>query len=172
MKDTKKIVLLAILTSLAVCLSLIDKMITPLAFPVLPTAKIGLANIIVLIAIYNFSFKETTALVVIKILIANLLFGSLTSFIIGGSASILSFLVMFFVYKTINKFVSAIGISVLGGFIHIVVQLAVTMTLYQLGEVVMYFGAILVFISLISSILIGIIVNKLNIYLMKQKELI
>jgi heptaprenyl diphosphate synthase len=168
MKDTKKMVLLAILTSVAVCLSLIDKTITPLAFPVLPTAKIGLANIIVLIAIYNFNFKETLTLVIIKILIANLIFGSLTSLIIGGSASLLSFLSMYGLQRISNKYVSGIGISVLGGFLHIIVQLFVTMLIYQLGDVVMYFGAILVFISLISSILIGIIVNRLKAYLDKQ----
>lgn len=171
MRNTKKIVLLAVLTSLAVILSLIDKMITPLAFPALPTAKIGLANIIVLIGIYNFSFKEVSAMVAIKIVIANLLFGSLTSLIIGGLASSSSFLVMAGLYKALRKQMTAVGISVMGGFVHIVVQLMVTMVLYQLGEVVMYFGAILVSISLVSSILIGLIVNRLIDYLQTQKEM-
>jgi len=169
MKKTKKIIFLSILTSIAIILSIIDKMITPLAFPMLPTAKIGLANIIVLLVIYRFGFKETILVVVIKIIIANLLFGSLTAFIIGGSASFLSFLSMFLIYKVFKEKVSAIGISVVGGFIHIMVQLLVTMTIYQLGDVVMYYGAILVFVSLICSIIIGVIVNKLKSYLLKMQ---
>ena len=169
MKKTKKIIFLSILTSIAIILSIIDKMITPLAFPMLPTAKIGLANIIVLLVIYRFGFKETILVVVIKIIIANLLFGSLTAVIIGGSASFLSFLSMFLIYKVFKEKVSAIGISVVGGFIHIMVQLLVTMTIYQLGDVVMYYGAILVFVSLICSIIIGVIVNKLKSYLLKMQ---
>lgn len=164
MKDTKRIVLIAILTSLATILSLIDKMITPVAFPMLPTAKIGLANIIVVYGIYNLTFKETFTLVVIKIIIVNLLFGGLTTLIIGGSASFLSFFAMYFTYRFLKKWVSGIGISVLGGFIHILTQLFVTAVIYPLGEVVMYYGAILVFLSLISSIIIGIIANKLQSY--------
>ena len=164
MKDTKKIVLLAVLTSLATILSLMDKAITPLAFPMLPTAKIGLANIIVLYAIYNFNFKETLTLVIIKIVIVNLLFGGLTALIVGGSAGFLSFLVMYFAYKTLKDSVSGIGVSVLGGFVHIMTQLYVTAAIYPIGEVVMYYGAVLVFLSLVCSILIGIIANKLRTY--------
>lgn len=164
MKDTKRIVLIAILTSLATILSLIDKVITPLAFPMLPTAKIGLANIIVLFCIYNFHFKETLTLVVIKIAIVNLLFGGLTTLIIGGSASFLSFLVMYGALKLFKDHVSGIGVSVLGGFVHIVIQLFITTVIYELGDVVMYYGAILVFLSLVCSIIIGFIVNKLRTY--------
>jgi heptaprenyl diphosphate synthase len=161
MKDTKRMVLLAILTSLATILSLIDKVITPVAFPMLPTAKIGLANIIVLYCIYRFHFKEVLTLVIIKIAIVNLLFGGLTTLIIGGSASFLSFLTMYGAVKLFKDKISGIGASVLGGFVHIITQLFVTTVIYELGEVVMYYGAILVFLSLICSIIIGFIVNKL-----------
>lgn len=164
MKDTKKIVLLAILTSLATILSLIDKAITPVAFPMLPTAKIGLANIIVLYTIYSFSFKETFTLVIIKIVIVNLLFGGLTTVIIGGSASLLSFFIMYISTKLFKETVSGIGISVLGGFVHIMTQLFITSVIYPIGEAVMYYGAVLVFLSLVCSIIIGVISNKLRTY--------
>lgn len=165
MKDTKRIVLLAVLTSLAIVLSLIDKVITPLVFPFLPTAKIGFANIIVVLVLYTFNFKETLILVVLKILIANLLFGGITSFVIGGSASITSFFAMYAIYKIFKDHVSAIGISAVGGFVHVMVQLYVSKFYYGINDAIMYYGALLVVVSLVSGVLIGFIGNKLRTYL-------
>lgn len=171
MKKTniKKIVLLSILLSIAVALSLVDKAITILAFPYLPTAKIGLANIIILIAILNFDFKDSLILVILKSVLANLLFGGLTSFLIGGTASLFSFFAMQIIYRTVNRFLSSVGISVIGGFVHIVTQLFITAFIYSLGEVVLYYGALLVIVSLITSIIIGLLVNKLRTYNFTQK---
>ena len=42
-------ILIAVLTSLGVIFSLVDKQISYLIFPFLPTAKIGLANIVILL---------------------------------------------------------------------------------------------------------------------------
>lgn len=165
MRDTKKIVLLAILTSLAIALSLIDKAITPLAFPFMPTAKIGIANIIVVIALYKFTFKEVLSLVIVKIIVANFLFGGLTALVIGGTASFVSFISMYLLFVLVKKYTSAIGISVVGGFVHIMIQLFVSKYYYKINDAIMYYGAILVFISLASSVIIGFIANRMIVYL-------
>lgn len=171
MRNIKRIVLMSVLISLAVILSLFDKMITPLAFPVLPTAKIGLANIVVLLGIIMFDFKESFSIVILKSVIANLMFGSLTSFIIGGTASITSYFIMYIIYTFIKKHISAVGVSVAGGFTHTITQLFVVAAIYNLGEVTLYYGTLLVFVSLITSILIGLIVNKMNKYIVNNLEL-
>ena len=165
MKDTKKNVLLAVLTSLAIVLSLIDKVVTPMVFPFLPTAKIGFANVIVVLVLYTYNFKETLTLVTIKILIANLLFGGITSFIIGGSASITSFLSMYAIYIVFKDKVSAIGISAVGGFVHVMVQLFVSKFYYGINDAIMYYGSLLIVVSLVSGVIIGFIGNKLITYL-------
>ena len=161
-RKTQGMVFLSIMVALAVVLSIVDKTITYAAFPYLPTAKIGLANLVVLIIMYKYSFKETFILVVLKILLANLLIMGPMSFIIGGPSSLMSFLVMYLLYFTFSKNLSPIGISVAGGFTHIVVQLVITFFVYELGDVVMIYGAILVIVSLITSTLIGLLVLKLN----------
>ncbi len=51
-KKIQEIILLAILVALATILSYIDSLISRIAFSFLPTAKIGLSNIIVLFSIY------------------------------------------------------------------------------------------------------------------------
>lgn len=164
MKKTKKIIFIAILVAIAVILSIVDRLITAVAFPILPQAKIGLANIIVLFAVLNFSFKESIIVVILKALIANLIFGQLTSFIIGGSASLISYFVMFLLAKYLQKAFSPIGISLAGGFIHIVVQLAVIAIFFLEGnkDVIILYGIGLAILAVVTSFLIGLLVLKVN----------
>ena len=165
MNNTKRIVLLSVLAALAICLSFFDKQISTIAFPNLPQAKIGLANIVILLAIYKFSFKESLILVLLKATIGNLLIGGFTAIIIGGSASLISFFGMYFLFKFLKNQLSGVGISVVGGFLHIITQLFVIGLLYiYIGEILLYYGAVLVLLSLITSIIIGLIMNKLITY--------
>ncbi|MFA6627161.1 MAG: Gx transporter family protein [Bacilli bacterium] len=164
MNRTRKIIFISILVATAVILSIVDRFITIVAFPALPQAKIGLANIIVLFAIYNFSFKESLILVILKSLIANLIFGQLTSFIIGGMASLASFFVMYFMMRYLRHVFSIMGISVAGGFVHIVVQLFVISILYLEGnqDVIALYGIGLSILAVITGFLIGLLVYKIN----------
>jgi heptaprenyl diphosphate synthase len=54
----KKITQIALFVSLSLILSYFDIIISRVAFPILPTTKIGFANIIVVYAIYQMDFKE------------------------------------------------------------------------------------------------------------------
>ena len=51
------LVKLAILSSLASVLGIVDKVISSSFIPYLPGVKIGLANVIILYSILNFNFK-------------------------------------------------------------------------------------------------------------------
>jgi heptaprenyl diphosphate synthase len=72
---------------------------------------------------------------------------------------------MYLLHKQLKDRVTAVGISVVGGVLHIVTQLLVVAFLYQLGEIVISYGAILLLVSLITSIIIGILANKLIQYI-------
>lgn len=168
--NIKEIVLLSILTALGVILSIIDKQISILVFPFLPTAKIGLANIIILVAVMNVDIKKGLLMTVLKSTLVGLILGSITSFIIGGIASLLAFFGMTFTKILLKHHVSCVGISVVGGFLHILGQLFVTFILYQLGTAVFAYGAILIAVSLLTSILVGFIGNKM-LEFTKSKEM-
>jgi len=157
----KRIILLANLVAISVIFSYFDKMVSQAAFPFLPTAKIGLANIVILLGVYKFEFKETFVMVTLKVVLTGLLLGGLISFIISAIASFLSFFGMFFFHKLLKEKVSPISISVIGGFIHIIAQLMVVNLLYSIGDAILYYGAILIFVSLITSVLIGFTSFKL-----------
>lgn len=164
-KTIKNLTLSAILVSLGVIFSFIDVMISRTAFPFLPTAKIGIANIIILIGIYSFSFKTSLSMSVLKAALTGLILGNMISFIISMSATLISFFVMYFAHKVFKNKASMVGVSVLGGFSHVVTQLFVVGVLYRLGDLVILYGALLVFVSLATSIIIGIVSNRLFSYL-------
>lgn len=170
MKNTKKIVLLSILTSLSVVLSIVDSMITETAFSFIPMARIGLANVIVLLVVMNFRFQEGLVLILIKALLANLLYRGPIAFIIGGTSTLVSFLVMYYLFKIGKQKLSEVGISVAGGFAHIVMQLLVTATIYRMQEEIIVYGILLVLLSLVTSIIIGFIVQKLAVYYQRISE--
>ena len=162
MSRTQKIIHLAILATLASIFSIVDRYVSGLIFPLIPGAKIGIANLVVLIALMNFDFKESLAVVVLKSLIGGLLFFGLISFIIGGSASLVSFLVMYFVKKLLKDKVSMVGVSMCGGATHCLTQLFVIMLMYGMGEVVFVYGLYLLIISILSSIVLGLLAIKTN----------
>lgn len=151
----RRIILIANLVAVSVVFSYIDKIISQTAFPFLPTAKIGIANIVILLGVYKFEFKETLVMTLLKVTLSGLLFGGLISFIIGGIASLVSFLGMYSSHKILKDRVSPISISVIGGFLHIVSQLLVVSLLYSIGDAILYYGAIMIIVSLITSILVG-----------------
>mgnify|MGYP000975251797 CR=1 FL=1 len=163
--NIKKVVLISILVSFSVILSIFDRYISQLAFPFIPTAKIGLANIIILVGVYNFNFKETLVMVILKSTLANLFYGGPISFIIGFTASLMSLLGMYLAWKVLRRVASSISVSVIGGFVHIVTQLLVVQVVYRVGEPLIYYGAILIFFSLVTSIIIGFIGIRINIFI-------
>jgi len=152
----KKMTLIALLVSSSLVLSYVDMFISRLAFPFLPATKIGLANIIVVYAIYSLNFKEAAFIAIMKSLMS-LLLGNVIGFLISINASILSFFGMYGGYKAFKKIASPVSISVIGGFLHITGQLIVVQLIYRLGYVLLFYSAIAIFISLITSILIGFI---------------
>ncbi|MDD3171954.1 MAG: Gx transporter family protein [Bacilli bacterium] len=164
-QKTKEIVLIAVLVALAVILSYVDKIISQAAFPFLPTAKVGLANIVIIFSLYKLDFKKTFLLVIMKSLLAGLVLGNPVTFIISFFATTISFLGMFFARRVFKDKTSAVGISVIGGVLHIVIQLVVVSLIYSLGEVVISYGGILLLVSLVTSIIIGLISNKIIDYL-------
>lgn len=160
----KTITILSSLTAVGVVLSIIDKFISSVAFPFLPMVKIGLANIVVLIGIYKYDVKTSLILPVLKSILTGLLVGGAMSFVIGFSGTMLSFILMQIFKNILKEKVSIIGVSVIGGVSHIIGQCIVIALIYNLGsEVMLYLGALII-VSIITSLLIGLLSKKLLSY--------
>ena len=88
-----------------------------------PGMKIGLANIIVLLAMYFINDKAALGISIIRVLMASLLFSGFLGFLYSVSGALISFLIMAVAKKI--KALSIIGVSVLGGISHNVAQICV-----------------------------------------------
>lgn len=158
----KKIIILSILLSMCIGLSIIDSLISGLIISFVPNIKIGLSNIVVLIVIYQYGFKEGIIISLLKSIIVGLLLNGILAFLIGGIASLVSVLLMCLMKKHFGKIASIISISFVGGIIHIITQLAIVSIIYKMYENVLIYGIYLILISIFTSIIIGFLALYVN----------
>jgi len=156
MDETRDIVLLSLLVALAIVLRGIEGLIpNPL-----PWVRIGLANIMTLLAILLFGVKSGFLLTLLRVFIASLLFGTFLSptFILSFSAGVVSTLVMGVTSTYFPRTLSPIGVSVLGGFTHNLVQLFVAYLLIVKHVQIFYLFPVFSLIGIISGFFNGWVV--------------
>ena len=149
---TKKLALSAILAAMAMILSYIEALF-PLPVPV-PGIKLGLANLVILIAIYRLGFKYAFTINCVRIFTTGLLFTGLFGALYSFAGGVLSIIIMYALYKT-NWF-SMVGISMSGGVAHNLGQLITACVIMSNIKLMSYF-AILLFAGMASGILMGIV---------------
>ena len=148
----KRITLNAVLIALAFALSVLEKAlpISTLEYGV----KLGLANIVLLFALYKLSFVDALILCIFKICFFGLLYGGPVYFLYSLSGGLLSFIVMILAIKFFN----IITVSVFGSlFFNIGQILCAAITLGT--TVVFYYLPYILIFSVLTGILIGIVTD-------------
>lgn len=144
-----------VFTALALIFSYVETLI-PVNFGI-PGAKLGLANLIIVIFLYKTNWREALLLSVVRIVLSGFIFGNLFAILYSLAGGILSLAVMALLQKS-GKF-SVIGVSIAGGASHNVGQLIVAMIVvetYQVG----YYLPVLLVAGVITGALIGIISSQ------------
>ncbi|MFB1051057.1 Gx transporter family protein [Paraliobacillus sp. JSM ZJ581] len=159
MTKNQRLVYIALLAAQAVIISLLERAI-PFPFAVAPGAKLGLANMITLLALYTLPVKDAFKVVSIRLVLATLLGGTISTFMYSAAGALLSFFGMLFVKNLGRKHVSLIGVSTTGAVLHNVGQLMVASWIAQTWTVMLYLP-VLSFIGILSGIAIGIAANYL-----------
>lgn len=157
----KKIALYGMMVALAFAFSYLESLI-PFNFGI-PGIKLGLANIVVVVALYTMKSGEAFTIAIFRIILAGLTFGSVYSLLYSLCGGILSFIVMYFVKKTK---LSIIGVSMLGGVCHNIGQLIVAAIVMQTARIVYYIPVLLI-AGLVTGFLMGLI-SKLVIDRLKK----
>lgn len=134
---TGRITTLAMLGAVALVLSWIDSMIPVSA--ALPGAKLGLANLSVLMGLYLLGPGPGAVLCLLKILLSTFLFGNAFSFFYALSGGILSYLVML----VLKKQCSIVFVSVMGGLFHNLGQLLVAAVVLETAGLLAYLPVLL-----------------------------
>ena len=152
----KRVSMYGILVALAFIASYIEVLI-PFNFHV-PGMKLGLANIVVLSALYMGGAEAGITVSLIRIILIGLTFGNPYSAIYGLSGGILSFITMFLLKKT--DFFGVLGVSMAGGVMHNLGQLLCAMVLLRLPAVFSYLSYLML-IGIITGGLIGLVVEEI-----------
>ena len=150
MSKTRRIALCGVLAGLAFGLSYIEML---LPTPGIVGAKLGLANLAVLVALYLFSWREAAAVSGVRILLSWLLFGSFTGLIYSLAGGIVSLVIMALL-KKLDRF-SPVGVSIAGGVGHNLGQILAAFLL--LGSGVLGYLPLLIILGAVSGAIIGIV---------------
>ena len=159
MTENKKNAYIALLAAQAVIISLFERAI-PFPFAFAPGAKLGLANIITCMALYTLATKDVIKVISIRLILATLFGGTISTFMNSAAGAILSFIGMWAVKKLGPNRISLIGVSAVGAILHNVGQLVVASWIAQTWTVMLYLP-VLSFIGILAGIATGIVANYL-----------
>lgn len=151
-----KVAYFGVFTALALIFSYVETLI-PISFGI-PGVKLGLANLIIVIALYKLGLKEAYLLSVVRVLLAGFLFGNYFSIIYSLAGALLSLTVMAALKKA-GGF-SMIGVSIAGGVFHNIGQLFVAMLVVETFRVA-YYVPVLLTAGLLTGCVIGILAQEM-----------
>lgn len=162
MSRTKKLAIRSLFVSIALVLHVAESMI-PL--PVLtPGAKIGLANVITMIAVVLLGYSEALGILIARIIIGSIFGGGVSGFLYSFSGGMLSLLMMALVLVLAKDRVSMIGISVTGAFFHSMGQVLMAAMILQNIRILSYLPVLLL-TSIGAGIFVGYVSKALIPYL-------
>ncbi|MEF2806640.1 MAG: Gx transporter family protein [Massilistercora timonensis] len=145
-----------VFTALALIFSYVESLI-PIQLGI-PGVKLGLANLIIVIALYKMRLSEVFLLSIVRILLSGFLFGNYFSILYSLAGGLLSLAVMALLKKA-GDF-SVMGISMAGGVSHNVGQLVVAMLVVETFSVGYYLPVLLV-AGLVTGFLIGVAAGEM-----------
>lgn len=151
-----KVAYFGVFTALALIFSYVESLIP--IYMGIPGVKLGLANLIIVIALYKMSIKETYILSVVRIVLAGFMFGNLFGILYSLAGGILSLTTMCILKKT-DKF-SVYGISMVGGVFHNIAQLIMAAIVLESVSIGYYFPVLLIS-GLVTGFVIGLISNEM-----------
>ena len=148
----RRTALTALMVSLALIFSYIEFLI-PFT-PAIPGIKLGIANLVIIVALYYLGPRYALPVNIVRVLIAGLLFRGVFGAAYCMAGALLSFLVMVLLKKT--GLFSITGGSIAGGVAHNLGQILVASFLVSNLKMFAYFP-VLIFSGVASGAAIGII---------------
>ena len=162
--NARKIVLISLFSCMALGIYALELLIPPI-IPI-PGVKLGLSNIVILVAMYVLGKKEAFLVLMLRIGLSFLLFGQAMSFLFSLGGGLLCFLAMSFAHRFLDN--SQIwAVSMIGAVFHSLGQIIVAVAVTSLFSVAYYFLFMLIF-SLVSGIFTGLCA-KYTIKFLKNK---
>lgn len=142
---------MGLLTALAMIFGYVEAVL-PISVGI-PGVKLGLANIVIVFALYRLKPSEAFLINIVRIVLVSFLFGNLSVMLYSLAGGVASFAAMVVLKKT-DKF-SIYGVSIAGGVFHNAGQLITAMLVLETVSLI-YYGPVLLISGLITGLVIGI----------------
>lgn len=155
----RKVAYLSMFTALAMIIGYIETLI-PISIGI-PGAKLGLANLVTLLVLDQYTWKEAMIVNFVRILLTTLLFGNVVALFFSLSGGMFSLFVMAIACRL--PLFSLAGISLLGGVSHNIGQLFVAACLIHTYSI-LYYLPFLILIGAITGMINGIVAIWLKKY--------
>lgn len=120
--NTKRIALAGLFLALALIVSLIESYLPPI-IPVLPYAKIGLGNVVLLACFLCLGVWEGYIVLVLRCVLTAVFAGNYVALMWSLPSAFVAYTAMVLLYKT--RLFSVVGTSMVGGILHNFVQICV-----------------------------------------------
>ena len=122
-----------------------------------PGVKLGLSNSVLIFAVYMLDLPTAWVLMILKVLLSGLLFGGFNTILYAMAGGVLSMLFM----SVLSRFSSLhpVVVSMVGGVMHNVGQVAVAMLLLHTPQL-LYYMAVLIFVGMACGALTGVVASS------------
>lgn len=158
------------LMAMAIAIAVLESFIPSFS---IPGIKLGFANIIILVTLYEFGIIEALLVNLGRVFVASLVRGTIfqMGFFMSLTGAICSMLIMWLLVKVAKK-LTPIAVSVVGAVFHIAGQFVIAVIFLENFNI-LYYAPILLLISVGTGIVVGIVtilIRKTNIIQnLKQK---
>lgn len=157
--DPRGLSLFSLFLALGIGLQALDNFISPFF---VPGFKIGLAHLVTLLSLVYFSGMVVLLLVGLRVVLSSLLFGFFLSptFYLSFFPSLVSSSAMIFLFIFLRRYLSFLGLSLTGSYLHNVSQL-ITASLLLGSRALLAYLALFSLLGLAAGFLNGVLANYL-----------
>ena len=150
----QKMALLGVLTAAAIVIAILESFIPSIG---IPGVKLGLANIVILIILYELGIVEAIIVNLLRVIVVGFVRGTFLGmgFVMSLTGAVLSLGIMILFHLLIKKF-SIVGVSVIGSFFHVGGQILIAMIYLGTAYIVLYLP-LLAISAIITGVFVGIV---------------
>lgn len=162
LKNTgRKVAVYGVLVATALILSYLESLIP--AFFAVPGMKLGLTNLVVLVALYLINWQSAAVINVVRVILVGILFGNIYSLAYSLAGALLSGIGMILLKK--SGLFKMVTVSIAGGVLHNIGQILVAVLVLHTVSVAWY-----VLILWVSGIVAGAVIGIIGALLCRRLE--
>lgn len=162
----RQTIILGLFIAIALVLSYFERFI-PITFAV-PGVKLGLANVVTVLAITFYKPRDIYLLVVIRVVLASLFIGGMMTLWYSLAGGLLSATTMLLISRVSKGSVSMVGISVVGAISHNIGQIVIVSIITSSLYVGMSYLPVLLVSGVITGVFIGYVGKATKPYLSRM----